>query len=179
MENLNQLLQHGWRHHHFSESHLATKVELSRRETFAGRSSLRLKAAPLPGNKPPLVIETPPLWITSAPLRVRAGQLVRINGWVKLSMKVPNQEGLVVFDSLGGFDLAERIHQPGAWQSFTLYRAVPRDGELSLTFVLTGLGDVFIDNVTVQVVDSFTRQPTPALPPQASRRFQPRPTRPR
>jgi hypothetical protein len=52
-------------------------------------------------------------------------------------------------DSFGGEALAERIGETSAWQPFTLIRAAPRAGPLSVTIALTGLGEAWIDDVTI------------------------------
>jgi hypothetical protein len=75
-------------------------------------------------------------------------------------------DGVMVYDSLAGPALAARFDAPvapngagnGVWREFTLYRAVPPDAsrdrgkaELTITFVLTGLGEAWIDDVTIEV----------------------------
>jgi hypothetical protein len=39
------------------------------------------------------------------------------------------------------------------WREFTLYRAVPQTGDLTVTFALTGLGEASIDDVAVSLLD--------------------------
>jgi hypothetical protein len=65
-------------------------------------------------------------------------------------------DGLLVFDSLGGPALAERVGPSGQWRRLVLYRIVPGDaaGEpLTVTFALTGLGEARIDDVSIRVLD--------------------------
>jgi hypothetical protein len=62
-------------------------------------------------------------------------------------------DGLMITDSLGGEAMAERIPITSGWQEFTLYRSVPHDGDLQLTFALTGFGEALLDEVTVRTVD--------------------------
>jgi hypothetical protein len=91
--------------------------------------------------------------MTSAPVPARRGQIVRIHGWALLPQPMAaSREGLIISDSLGGLPLAERITQSGAWREFTIYRAAVRDGEVTVTFALSGRGEAWIDDVTVQVV---------------------------
>ena len=58
----------------------------------------------------------------------------------------------MIIDSLGGEPLAERIGETSGWRQFALYRAAPSSGNLTVTFALTGLGEVCIDDVSVRVV---------------------------
>jgi hypothetical protein len=64
-----------------------------------------------------------------------------------------SNEGLLVFDSIGGPDLGDRIRLTQGWREFTLYRAVPQTGELSVTFALTGLGEAWIDDLSISLLD--------------------------
>jgi len=59
---------------------------------------------------------------------------------------------LMIFDSFGGSQLAERIHQTNGWREFTLYRAAPRSGDLTVTFAMTGLGEAWLDDVSISTL---------------------------
>jgi hypothetical protein len=59
----------------------------------------------------------------------------------------------VVFDSAGGWELGDRIRQTRGWRELTLYRAVPQNGELTVTFALSGLGEARVDDLAVSVLD--------------------------
>jgi hypothetical protein len=60
---------------------------------------------------------------------------------------------LVVFDSAGGWELGDRIRLTQGWRELTLYRAVPANGELNVTFALTGLGEAWVDDLAVSLLD--------------------------
>jgi hypothetical protein len=79
-------------------------------------------------------------------------------------------DGLMIFDSLAREPLAERIGQTEGWKEFTLYRAAPASGPWRLTIALTGLGDAWVDGLTVETLR--TPQPTRALS-RTDRRLQP------
>ncbi len=69
-------------------------------------------------------------------------------------MKIPaairgSVDGLMVIDSLGGESLAERFGQTSGWEHFVLYRAAPRNVNLTVTFALSGFGEALIDNVSI------------------------------
>ena len=50
----------------------------------------------------------------------------------------------------GGEPLAVRIRATNGWKRHALYRQVPADGKLFLTFALTGLGIAFFDDVKIE-----------------------------
>jgi hypothetical protein len=102
-----------------------------------------------PGVSPPL-IESPPVWVESAPVPLQAGDVVCIRGQVRVTGPVIGSvDGLMIYDSFAGEALAQRIGQTDGWREFVMYRAAPQAGNLVLTFALTGLGDVSIDNISV------------------------------
>jgi hypothetical protein len=56
--------------------------------------------------------------------------------------------------------LAQRIGESTAWREFTLYRAAPRDGNVTVTFALSGMGEAWLDEVTVTLLNPTTRHAT-------------------
>jgi len=104
-----------------------------------------------------VVVETPPVWVTTPSIRVPAGRLLEIQArvWVPRPIK-GSVDGLLVFDSLGGPALAERVGMTSAWRRLVLYRIVPADAAdepLTVTFALTGMGEARIDDVSIRVLD--------------------------
>ncbi|REJ70637.1 MAG: hypothetical protein DWQ31_00365 [Planctomycetota bacterium] len=152
-ENLTHMVQAGWRHVEFPLPDLRTEVQLSPRAPHGGRNSLLLRAAVDGDAAPPALIETPPVWVESAPVPVTAGQRVKIQGVVRVA-GVPNSQQsatvLLVFDSIGGQDLALRVESADVWQPFVLYRGVPSDGQVMVTFALEGAGEAWVDDVTIE-----------------------------
>jgi hypothetical protein len=154
MESLETMLQAGWQQQRQPGETIGTEVSLSLADPHAGRSALRLQAWPADPKRAPQVIERPPVWIASSPIPVRQGQLVQIRGWAKVPRPVTGtSEGLLVFDSLGGPDLGDRIRLTRGWREFTLYRAVPQNGELTVTFALAGLGEAWIDDLSISLLN--------------------------
>jgi hypothetical protein len=79
-------------------------------------------------------------------------------------------DGLMIVDSLGGSDLARRFTQTDGWTRFRLYRVAPQSGTMNVGFRLSGLGEAWIDDVTVKSIQpqhapAVTRLPQAALPP--------------
>lgn len=152
-ENLPQMQQAGWQQELADAPQIQATAELSLHDPRAGRSSLRLQAQPDPGSSP-AVVEFAPIRIDSAPVDVRAGQLVRIHGWVKVPQPLTGSvDGLLIYDNQAGLALAHReLHAPG-WRQFDLYRAVTAPGPLIVSFELTGLGEAWLDDVTIAVIE--------------------------
>lgn len=157
MERIEDLAGTGWRHFALPQTDLRTAVEITRSEPAGGSASLRMRAEAINPAAAPDVVETPPVWITTPPLQPPTGKLLEIEArvWVPQPIK-GSVDGLLVFDSLGGPALAERVGQTPGWRRLVLYRIVPADaaGEpFTITFALTGLGEARIDEVTVRVLD--------------------------
>ncbi len=157
MEDLGPLAEGGWRHFARPQGEIRTTVEVSRSRPASGQGCLRLAAAPAKPDDSPVVIETPPVWITTPPLSAPAGKLLEISAQVMVPQAITGSvDGLLVFDSLGGPALAERVGPTGDWRRLVLHRIVPAEaaGEpLVVTFALSGLGEAQIDEVSVRTIE--------------------------
>ncbi len=150
-EDFDAMSQAGWRHFQHPQTAVTCSAELSPTAARGGQRGLRLAAQPIDPQAPPLWLESPPVWITTPPLAVPAGQNLLIHGWVHVPQPIAaSVDGLLVVDSLGGEALAHRVRGTSGWQEFGLYRVAPRSGTLTVTFALTGLGEAWIDDVTIQ-----------------------------
>ncbi|MBN2476803.1 MAG: hypothetical protein JXB62_19495 [Pirellulales bacterium] len=150
-EDLGTMLRAGWNHFQHASSGLATAADLVSEAAHSGNTGLRLVVRAADPESPPAVVETPPVWITSPGVPVEAGQLVCIRGWVHVPSTITGSvDGLLILDSLSGEPLADRIGRTEGWQPFVLYRAAPQSGRMSVTFALSGLGEVRLDDVTLQ-----------------------------
>lgn len=169
----------GWRLFKHEQADVTASGELSDVEPHGGRRSLRLTAEPADDEKPPALIETAPLWVTTPSVHVAAGQWLRIHLWVRIPEAITGSlDGLMILDSLGSEPLAERIGVTSGWKEVTLYRAARTAGEMTVTVALTGLGDAYIDDLTIEpLATSAPRRSPPA--PIGRRPLQPVPGRPR
>jgi hypothetical protein len=150
-EDLAHLLETGWVQDRSAARGIESKVELSLDTPRAGRSSLKLEAWSTATDLTD--VEAWPVWITSAPVPVRTGDLVRIRGWVRVPEPLKGStDGLLIFESTSGAELAERVPVTAGWQPFTLYRISASGGELSVVFALGGLGKAYVDDVAVEVL---------------------------
>jgi hypothetical protein len=150
-ENLNAMLQAGWTHVQPPSDFLQAAAELSPEAARSGQLGLRLSARPIDPGAAGVVVETPPAWITTTPVPVEAGQLVVIRGWVEVPQPIRGSvDGLLIIDSMTGEALAERVVETAGWKPFALYRVAPRSGAVTVTFAISGLGEAWVDDVTVQ-----------------------------
>ena len=157
MERIEDLAAAGWRHFALEQQSLRSAVEIDRSQPASGTGSLTMKAEPTSAADAPVVVETPPVWVTTPAVRVPAGRLLEIQArvWVPRPIR-GSVDGLLVFDSLGGPALAERVGMTSAWRRLVLYRIVPADAgdePLTVTFALTGMGEARIDDVSIRVLD--------------------------
>ena len=153
-ENLEVMRQSGWRNFQRPPPGIQTAADLHCDAAHSGRLGLRLTARADNPEKPPAIIEMPPLWVTSPAVAVEAGQIVRIHGWVNVPAPIIGSvDGLLVVESLTGEEMALRLDKTNGWREFSMLRIVPQSGPLTLTFSLTGLGEVRLDDVTIEVFE--------------------------
>jgi hypothetical protein len=152
-ENVAWMMQHGWQHVEHPQSDIRSAVELSTDQPHGGKSSLHMRVAAVKPDQPPALIETAPVWVTTPPVAVQANQLVAVRGFVRVPPQIAGSiDGLLILDSIGGESLAERIGETKGWREFVMYRVAPSDGPFTVTFALTGLGDAWIDDVSIAPV---------------------------
>lgn len=150
-EKLDALVAGGWEHVEHAENGVKSIVELAPQAARSGRFGLRLRAAPAIPGSPVAMVESPPVWISTPQVRFAPGTWVRIHGWIKVATPIVGSvDGLMIGDSLGGKALAERIGATKGWREFTLYRVVNDTGSVAATFALSGLGEAFLDDVTIE-----------------------------
>jgi hypothetical protein len=162
MESLDAMLGAGWRQERRPPPGVKCDVSLSLQNPRAGRSALRMQAWVDDAKVAPQVIEEPLVWITSSPVPVRQGQMVRVHCWVNVPRPLAGSlDGLVAFDSLGGPVLGDRVRSTQGWRELTLYRAAGQTGDFVMTFGLTGLGEAWVDDLSVSVLDAEPLRPVP------------------
>ena len=157
MERIDDLAAAGWRHFVLPQESLRSGVEIDRAHPAVGKGCLVLRAEATSPEDAPVVVETPSVWVTTPAIRAPAGRLLEIRARVWVPQPIRGSvDGLLVFDSLGGPALAERVGVTPAWRRLTLYRIVPADGgdePFTVTFALTGMGEARIDDVAIHVLE--------------------------
>ena len=154
-ENLKLMIDAGWRQHQTSPTDISTYIALSPHQPHSGGSCLRLLASARTPDAAQSVVEYPPVWVNSAPITVEGGQIIRVAGWVKINEPIRGSlDGCVISDSISDGALALRFRQTQGWQPFELIRAVTRQDHLTVTITLHGLGEVWIDDLSVEVASA-------------------------
>ncbi|HKB35311.1 MAG TPA: hypothetical protein VKD72_02590 [Gemmataceae bacterium] len=131
-----------------------------------GKQALLLEIKPKDPKVRPVALERSFLAIHSPAVRLPAGTLVRVSGWVRIPGTIAaSADGALLYDSAGGEPLAVRLHGPIAkWKKFTLYRRVPASGSIHVTLALTGLGKVYFDDVRIEPLVPGVAGPTTPAP---------------
>jgi hypothetical protein len=169
-EDLQTWLGSGWDHFQHSVPGVHSEANLAPEAARSGALGLRISARPSDPSQVPQLVETPPVWITSAPIDIEAPTLLAIRGWVRVPKPITGSpDGLLIFDSIAGRTLADRIKVAEQWQKFTLYRACTQPGPVRVTFALAGLGDAYLDDIAIEPL-SVAPVPVAADGPGASPR---------
>ncbi len=154
-EDMGTMMRAGWQHILHPAPTVQTAVDLVPQAAHGGRLGVRMTVTPTEPKKPPAAIENPPILFSSPAVQVEAGQLVCIHGWVRVVTDITaSTDGLLVVDSLSGECLADRIGKTKGWRQFALYRVAPQSGPMCVTFAMSGLGQAWLDDVAIQVVES-------------------------
>jgi hypothetical protein len=162
----------GWRGWQIADEPPLDDVTLSARRipelAHEGKQVLRLEIKPNEPKQAPVALERTFLAVHSPAVRLPAGTLVRISGWVRIPETIQaSADGALMYDSAGGEPLAVRLLGPEKkWKKFTLYRRVPASGSIHVTLALTGLGKVDFDDVRIEpLVPGFASStPVPVAP---------------
>lgn len=155
-ENLQRMIDSGWNHQQQIVDQVSSAADLAYGGAHSGAFSLRLRVAPHDPGQMPGLLETAPLWISTPPVTVTRGDIIRVRGWVKIPAPITGcVDGLAIADSLGGAELMLRIGVTDGWQEFVLYRYVEDNAPFVVTLALFGVGEAYLDDVTVETL----RQP--------------------
>jgi len=138
-----------WKHIQSGQPDVRAVAELIPQASDKGYQ-LRIAAGPAEQMPPPLLVSEPPVLVTTPSMPVRAGQLVRIAGRIRIVHAIQRtREGFEIRDSLSHTGQTCSWKQTDGWESFDFVREATRTGDLTLEFVLHGLGEVWLDNLTV------------------------------
>ena len=149
-EDLQQMIQTGWRQYQTAPDDLQTYIALSPNNPRNGEHCLRLRVDALSEHAAASVIERSPVWVNSAPITVHPGQRLLISGWIRIDQPIHGSaDGFFIRDSIGGSPLAQRFHRTKGWQRFEMIRSVQQHDHLTLTFALSGFGEVWLDDVQI------------------------------
>jgi hypothetical protein len=163
-EDLQALLSAGWRHQQLTQPGITSAVRLSPDSPDQGTYCLELEVTNTDPDYPVAVVPTSPVWISTPPLAVKSGELVEITGMVRIPEPlIGTVDGLQIIDSLGGPGMSTRIVHSQDWQPIRIIRAVPTDGQMTVSLALAGLGKAQIDSFAIRSL-----HPGPAVATQQS-----------
>jgi len=165
---MQSLQQAGWEPmSHRVEGAFVARNNVSPAAAHTGQLGLQLVVAPTDPSDMPRQLETVPLWVATPAMPIRAGEMICVNGWIRIPRRLESTvDGLMIFDSLGGEELALRfLHTRGEWQEFAFYRIAPEDTNYFVFFALNGFGEVHLDDIRVAAVQ-FDTHPPPIQPAQ-------------
>lgn len=144
----------GWQHSQNKIDGILATAELVQPRDRRGYS-LRMAAGPVPEKSTPLIVANPPVTVVTPGVQVQAGQTVRIRGEVKVQRTITgSRDGFQISDSLGGPASAIHWTQAGEWKRFEFLREVTATDSLTLKLTLFGMGDVLIDDLTIQTQEA-------------------------
>ncbi|MDR1924467.1 MAG: hypothetical protein LBQ66_08830 [Planctomycetaceae bacterium] len=164
MENVVFWQQSGWISQRHKIEGISDLLSISPQASRTGAGGLRIVTQADNGESKPKQIETAPIWVISPPIQINMGELICVNGWIRIPNLIESGvDGLTIFDSLGGESLAIRFKETkGQWREFAFYRYAPTNTNYYVYFALNGIGEVHIDDVRIASVQF--EQPKPIIP---------------
>ena len=148
-EDIDSMVVEGWRHAQRDIPDVQAGVEL-KGDSKQGQYCLRMFALPESPEAAKGIVHSAPVAVTSPSVTVHAGQILVISGWVRMVHPTAGSlDGFMIYDSIAGSPAAQRWNQKSGWQRFQMVREVTESGPFSISFVLSGLGEVELDDVTV------------------------------
>ena len=167
MESISKLMQSGWRNFRREQSGVSSTVELSPVVPNTGQFSLRLQAT-RGGQQAAAQLESPPVWIRSPAQTVHPGQAYIVQGWLRVDAPLAGSlDGVMIYDSHQGRDVAVRVQQTSGWQPFRIKGVAIGNKPLWVNIEMTGIGEAFIDDIEVllpQDGEAFQQPNSPQQP---------------
>lgn len=144
------LKQTGWNRFPGQSGAVVARAQFQR---GSDRYQLMMAAEPANRKEPPEIVAELPLRVTSPVVDVTGGDLVRVTGRVRVpSPIIGHVNGAMIYDNLGGPATAVRWREAtDGWARFELIRESQDDAPFQLTFLLSGLGQMHIADLQVEV----------------------------
>jgi len=154
-ENREQMTRAGWRYFVTPDNEqLVTAMALEKQCAKSGEFGLRIAVTPANPQQLPALVESPPAWISAPVVPLLAGETARISAWVYIPKAITGSpDGLLVADNIAGETLAARVKRTGEWTQVVLYRTAPKNMKFSVNFLLTGLGEAWLDDLQIEVLE--------------------------
>lgn len=161
-----QITTMGWQPYQHAIDAIFAQAEVSPSAARSGSFGLLITVRATQPERDKALVESPPIWVESPPIPVEPGEWICIEGWISIPRPITGSvDGLMIVDSLGGEVLARRISQTVGWRPFRVFRRAGTDREIRITLVMTGIGEVCLDDITVKGLSSGKQQ-SPGGPPE-------------
>ena len=149
------MMRAGWRYILHAAPTVQTAVDLVPQAAHSGRFGVRLAVAPLEAEQSARGDRKPADPVhQSRRCRSRPGRSSASTAGCRFPPTSPaSTDGLLVVDSFSGEALADRIGKTNGWRQFALYRVAPQSGPMCVTFALSGIGEAWLDDVAIQVLE--------------------------
>ena len=121
----------------------------------AGRI-LKLKVAPKIGaeDRVPEQVEGATLNVETE-FNTQMGQTICVQGWIKIPQDLKSSvDGIEIYDDQGGRGLALRFKKATGWTRFAFYRLATNNGPMRIRFAMSGVGEVWLDDVAAYALQS-------------------------
>jgi len=95
--------------------------------------------------------------VQSPEIPIVVGHFYEIRLWVRAEgLAGEGENQLLIYDSIGGSDLATRRKNTSGWEPVTVYRQAEKSESLKIFISLQGSGDVWVDDITVRQLSPST-----------------------
>ena len=162
-ENLDEMVRAGWSSRRAAIAGMTMVAEVyrgSRGRNGEAGSCLRLSAQTDLRTAVPSRLPRHTVIVDSPLVPVKAGDLVRISGRIRLVSARPGSlDGGVLEDTLGGPDARLHCRRPGGWRRFELLRKAQRDADVQLRVALEGMGELRVDDLQIEVLSNGLAAP--------------------
>ncbi|MGL4461302.1 MAG: hypothetical protein ACRC1K_04045, partial [Planctomycetia bacterium] len=142
----------GWSYRPYSADGYETAALMVAEGAKEGKRALELTVTARKDQLPVTAVENTRIEIVSPAVKVAAGQVARLRGYIRLPVgSTGSVDGLMVWDSIGGESMALRFLNAGDWQPFEIIRPIHAAGEIQLHLATTGVGPAQFDDLSIEI----------------------------
>lgn len=150
MESPQTITQNGWQIYKEDSLQLTSVVTGNTISARSGKLGMHINVSAL-NDQPPVEAECPVVCVETQ-LPTQKGQLICIQGWIKIPQKLTNSvDGVQIYADQGGSALALRFKEQCNWKRFAFYRVASNEN-MRIRFAFSGCGDVYLDDIAAYVV---------------------------
>ncbi len=150
LDDRSQLGPAGWTFGRRSEQSTQADVKIIAGRQVEGGGCLVADVASVTGGTLPGGYAGTTIQIRSPGARFEAGTALRIDAKVRTLGFGGADQGVLVYDTIGGAELGVLVRAVPTWQTVRLYRQTTSAGEINVLFEAIGAGEFMIDDVQVR-----------------------------